>query len=157
MGKEQFVGSWKLILSEFRRSDGKVSYPMGKDIMGLIMYDPNGYVSAQMLNPDRPTFISGDHLKGTPEEIKAAFEGCMTYFGTYEIKENERMIIHNVEGSSFPNWEGQALRRYYEFSDDRLTLSTPPMKMGGETITGVLTWKRAKPVEPKQQIQPSCC
>ncbi len=157
MGKEQFVGSWKLISSEFRRSDGKVSYPLGKDIMGLIMYDPNGYVSAQMLNPDRPTFMFGDQLKGTPEEIKAAFEGYVAYYGTYEVNEKEHTITANVEGSVFPNWEGGTQKRFYEFSGDQLTLSTPPMKMGGETITGVLTWKRAKPVEPKQQIQPSCC
>lgn len=156
MGREQFIGSWKLISSEFRRSDGQVSYPLGKDVMGLIIYDADGYISAQLMNPDRPTFMVNDHLKGTPDEVKTAFEGLITYFGTYEIKENEKLVLHNIEGSSFPNWEGAVLKRFYEFADDRLTLSTPPMPMGGHTVTGVLIWKRAKPVMPPAPGY-SCC
>ena len=37
-----FVGTWKLISFETRRSDGTVMYPFGKDLKGLIMYDASG-------------------------------------------------------------------------------------------------------------------
>lgn len=155
MVKEQFLGSWKLVSCEFRSSNGRVSYPLGKQVKGLAIYDSNGYVSVQLLNHDRPAFKSRDNLKGTPEEIKAAFEGCITYYGTYEIKEQERMVMHYVEGSSFPNWEGQVFPRYYEFAGDCLTLSSPPMRIGGEKITGVFVWQRAKPAGEKPLASPS--
>lgn len=151
MGREQFVGAWKLVASEFRRPDGRASYPLGNGAIGLLMYDPAGYVAVQIMSLRRPKFASGDHLRGTPDEIKAAFEGCVTYYGTYEVREKEHIVIHNVEGSSFPNWEGTALKRFYEFSGNRLTLSTPQMLMGGERITGVLIWERVRAVAEKDQ------
>ncbi len=144
MGKEQFVGAWKLISSEFRRSDGEVSYPLGKNAVGLLIYDASGHVSAHLMRPDRPAFASSDHLKGTPAEIKTAFEGYIAYYGTYEVNEEEDTVTHHVEGSAFPNWVGTALRRFFEFSGNRLTLSTPPMPMGGEQVTGLLIWERAE-------------
>jgi hypothetical protein len=48
-----------------------------------------------------------------------------------------------VEGSLFPNWEGQKLKRFVELSDNRLTLSTPPTVWGGEVV-GVVLWERVE-------------
>ncbi len=144
MGKEQFMGTWKLVSSEFRRSDGQLTYPMGRDAVGIIIYDADWHMSVQIMRPDRPAFASGDHLKGTPAEIKSAFEGFVAYYGTYQVDEKEGTVTHHVEGSFFPNWVGLALRRFFEFSGNRLTLSTPPMPMGGEQVVGLLIWERAE-------------
>ena len=144
MGKEQFVGTWKLVSSEFRRSDGEVTYPMGRNASGMLMYDASGHMSVQIIRPDRPTFASGDQLKGTLEEIKSAFEGCVAYFGTYEVNEEKGSVTHHVEGSSFPNWVGTDQRRFFEFYGNRLTLSTPPAPFGGEHVTALLVWERAE-------------
>ncbi len=144
MGKEQFMGTWKLVSSEFRRSDGQLTYPMGRDAIGIIMYDANGHMSVQIMRPDRPAFASGDQLKGTPMEIKSAFEGFIAYYGVYEVNQGEGTVTHHVEGSSFPNWVGSAQRRFFEFSSNRLTLSTPPILAGGQQVTGVLIWERAE-------------
>ena len=108
------------------------------------MYDANGHMSAQIMRPDRPAFASGDHLKGTPMEIKSAFEGFIAYYGVYEVNQEEGTVTHHVEGSSFPNWVGSAQRRFFEFSGNRLTLSTPPILVGGQQVTGVLIWERAE-------------
>ena len=143
MGKEQFAGTWKLVSSEFRTSDGDVSYPLGKDAVGLIMYDTKGHVSAQIMSPSRPKCASSDHLKSTPSEAKAASDGYVAYFGKYEVNEEKRTITHHAEGSLFPNWEGAPLERFFEFSGNRLTLSTPPMPMGGKGVVGLLIWERA--------------
>jgi len=144
MGKEQFVGTWKLVSSEFRRSDGEVTYPMGRNASGMLMYDASGHMSVQIIRPDRPAFASGDQLKGTLEEIKSAFEGCVAYFGTYEVNEKKGTVTHHVEGSSFPNWVGTDQRRFFEFYGNRLTLSTPPAPFGGEHVTALLVWERAE-------------
>jgi hypothetical protein len=142
MSKDKIVGAWSLISSEFRRADGQISYPFGQDAMGLVMYDASGNVSAQLMRPDRPAFASGDAYRGTPEEIKAAFEGLLCYFGTYEVDEEKRAIIHHVKGAYLPNWIGTDQVRFFEISGDRLTLSTPPITAQGTTIVGVLNWQR---------------
>ncbi len=144
MGKEQFTGTWKLVSSEYRRLDGKLAYSKGRDAVGILMYDASGHMSVQIMRPDRPAFASGDHLKGTPEEIKSAFKGFVAYYGTYEVNEEEGTVTHHLEGSLFPNWVGTDLKRFFEFSGNQLTLSTPPMPMGGQQLTGVLLWERVE-------------
>jgi len=144
MIKEQFIGTWKLVSLEFQRSDGQLTYPMGRDAVGIVMYDANGHMSVQIMRPDRPAFASGDQLDGTPMEIKSAFEGFVTYYGIYEVNQEEGTVTHHLEGSLFPNWVGSAQRRFFEFSGNRLTLSTPPILFGGQQVTGVLIWERAE-------------
>ncbi len=142
MVKEQFVGTWKLVSSEFRFSDDQTVYPLGKDAIGMLMYDASGHMSAQLMRRDRPAFASDDLLTGTASEIKSAFEGFVAYFGTYEVTEGKAIVVHRVEGSLLPNWVGGDQIRFFELSDNRLTLSTPPMPMGGRQVTGLLIWER---------------
>jgi hypothetical protein len=143
MGRDQFVGTWKLVSHEHRQSDGQVSYPFGRGTFGIAMLDANGRYSAQIMRPDLPVFASGDRLKGTPAEIKSAFEGSFAYFGSYEVNQEERTLTLHVEGSSFPNWVGTEQKRFYEFSGNRMTLTTQPILMGGKQVTGVVIWERA--------------
>jgi hypothetical protein len=140
--KDKLLGTWILASSEFRRSDGQVVYPFGKDAKGLIVYDAHGYFAAQLMSAHRPNFAVNDRDKGTPEELKATFEGYLGYFGTYEIDEQQARAVHHVLGSSFPNWEGGDQVRFFELDNDHLTLKTPPLTVGGVSIVGVLTWVR---------------
>ena len=144
MGGEQFAGTWKLVSSEFRQADGEVTYPLGRDAVGVIMYDVNGHVSVQIMRSNRPQFASGDQLNGTPAEIRSAFEGFVAYYGAYAVDEEQGTVTHHLKGSVFPNWVGADHTRFYEFSDSRLTLSTPPLLFGGQEVTGVLIWERAE-------------
>ncbi|MFC1857900.1 lipocalin-like domain-containing protein, partial [Thermodesulfobacteriota bacterium] len=141
--KNRFVGTWSLASSEFRLSDGQVVYPLGEEATGILSYDAEGYMSAQLMRSERPVFASDNPLGGAPKEIKAAFEGYVAYFGTYEIKEEKKTVIHHVAGSWFPNWVGSDQIRYFEFSGNRLTLTTPPISFGDLTLTGLLVWERA--------------
>jgi len=108
------------------------------------MYDANGHVSVHMMRRDRPAFASGDLHDGTPMEIKSAFEGFVAYYGAYEVNQDEGTVTHHIEGSLFPNWVGLAQRRFFEFSGNRLTLSTPPILVGGQQVTAVLIWECAE-------------
>src|SRR5258708_12210374 len=105
MTQNKLLGTWILKGSEFRRSDGQVVYPFGKDAKGLIVYNANGYFAAQLMNVHRPNFAVNDRDKGTPEELKAAFEGYLGYYGKYEIDEPQAPVPHPVLAPSFPNWE----------------------------------------------------
>ena len=81
-------------------------------------------------------------MQGTAEEIEANYKGCISYFGTYEIKLQDGLIIHHVEGSIFPNMEGRDQERFFALSENRLQLKTPPIKLDGEKAVGVLLWER---------------
>jgi hypothetical protein len=136
------MGTWKLVTSEFHTSDGTVIYPLGEKAVGILIYDSGGRFAAQLMRLDRPKFASGDMRGGTPEEIKAAVDGYVAYSGTYEVDDKKGTVVHHVEASLFPNWLGQDQIRFFEFSDDLLTLKTSPILSGGKDMTGVLVWKR---------------
>jgi len=142
LAKETIIGVWVLISGEFCYSNGTASRPWGNKPVGQLIYTENGYMSVQIMNPDRPFFVSKDHYKGTGEEIRKAFEGYQAYFGTYSIDEKESSITHYVIGSVFPNLTGKPIKRFYELDGSTLTLKTPPMKMGGEIVTGILVWTK---------------
>jgi Lipocalin-like domain len=142
MAKNNFVGAWRLVTSEFKRSEGSTAYPYGKEAVGMLIYDEYAHMSAQIMNPDRPIFVSGDIRKGTAGEVKAAFDGYTAYFGTYEVDEEEGTVIPRLRGSHFPNWVGQDQKRFFEFSGNLLTLKTPPIQAAGTVATGILVWER---------------
>jgi len=135
------IGAWKLISFEIQKENGEVVYPFGKNAQGSLIYTESGRVSAQVMRPDRPQFASGDQLKGTTEEIKANYEGFVSYYGSYKFDRKMGIVIHNMEGSLFPNWEGQKQKRFFEISGNRLKLSTPPTLWGDEEVVGVLIWE----------------
>jgi hypothetical protein len=140
--KNPFVGTWKLISFETRRSDGAVMYPFGKDLQGLIMYDAKGYWSCHIMGKNRPAFASGQMAKGSPEEIKAAFESSLCYWGTYDLDEKEKILKLHIIDSLYPNWRGADQKRFYEFSGNRYSIKTPPMRTGEVEIVSVLVWER---------------
>ncbi|MCH8206430.1 MAG: lipocalin-like domain-containing protein [Chloroflexi bacterium] len=143
MSKDDFVGTWKLVSFELRLSDGETTSPFGKDAGGVLIYDARGNFSVQVMRQERPSFASGDMQDGTDEELRSAMGGYVAYYGTYEIDEAARTMIHNVEGSLFPNFIGSPLTRLFELSGDRLTLRSPPMPFGGRDVRTVLTLQRA--------------
>jgi hypothetical protein len=136
------VGAWKLISFEVRREDGDVIRPFGEDAQGSAIFTESGRFSAQAMRPDRPRFVSGDQLKGTADEIKANYEGFISYYGSYEFDAESGAIMLHVEGSLFPNWEGGVQERFFELTGNRLKLSTPPIQWGGGEIVAVLVWER---------------
>lgn len=140
----EVLGTWSLVSFELRYENGSVVRPFGEHPRGMIVYTEEGRFSAQLMRSDRPAFASPDQMKGTPEEIDAAFRGCISYFGTYRLYPGAGVVMHHVEGSLFPNWEGNPLKRIVSVDGDRMELSTPPTVWGGGsgTMVGVIRWER---------------
>ena len=143
VAKEKLIGTWKLVSCVGHWSDGRTTYPYGPNPAGVLAYDANGNFSAQIQDQDRPLFESGNLLRGTPEEFKAAFEGYVAYYGTYEVDEAAGSLTHHVQGSLFPNWVGVDQSRLFEFSDNRLLLTTPPFQGKQSQLTLTLIWERS--------------
>ena len=144
MAKDQFIGAWDLVSFEMRHSDGTMSFPYGDNAIGTLIYHASGRMAVQVVRRDRPVFKSGDQLNGTSEEIKSAFEGCVAYFGTFEVDRTAGTVVHRVEASMFPNWVGTEQKRFYRLESDRLTLETVPIQWGGGEVVGALVWERAE-------------
>ena len=142
MSDAPFAGSWKLISSEMRTSTGEVHFPLGADCMGRLMVDDEGNFSVQLMRPDRPQFSSGDIVRGTDDEVRAAYQGYIAFWSKIEIDTVKQVMTYQVEGSLFPNWVGHNNLRHYEFDGDRLTLTTPAFLMAEQEVMGVLVWER---------------
>jgi hypothetical protein len=98
---------------------------------------------ALLMRHGRSKFVSGDPFGGTSEELKEAFEGFDAYCGTYELDIENGKVTHHVEGAHFPNWEGTDQKRFFELSDDRLVIKTPPIPALGTEWVLSLVWDRA--------------
>lgn len=146
--REQLIGAWKLVSYVERPTDGsEPMYPMGEQPQGIIMYTPDGYMSAQLMKPGRPEFASGDWFEGMSEEFEAEAKGYIAYSGPFHTDEEKRQLTHSMFVSLFPNWLGQTQPRVVKIEGDTLHLSTEkPIHSGGKETMSYLTWKRASPV-----------
>lgn len=141
------IGTWELVAFESRDSAGKTTYPLGRRPKGILLYDRALRVIVQLFDPDRPRFASGDRARGTNAEVRAAFNGSFAYYGSYAVDTARGIVIHHVEGASFPNWIGTDFVRVYRLDrdsarGDRLTLTTAPQLVAGHRIVTVLVWRR---------------
>ena len=136
------IGTWRLVSYEARTSSGEIRYPFGQHAVGQLFYDLNGNMSAHVMRLDRPAFASDDSGSGIDVEVRAAFEGHTSYFGTYTIDPSAGSVTHHVHGASYPNWMGHDQIRYYHIDGPHLLLSTPPIPDRGESLEYTLTWER---------------
>jgi len=134
------IGTWRLIIWETRSVDGEISYPLGKDAVGYIMYNEDGYMFVGITRPNRTKFAAGDLLRGSTEEKVQAAGTYVSYCGQYEFWGDK--VVHRVELSLFPNWVGSDQERLVELKGNRLTLSTRPVLLGGVQQTAHLIWER---------------
>lgn len=142
MSERDFVGTWRLVSMEARTSTGQVNYPLGQDAGGFIMYSADGYMSAVLYKANRDKFGTRDIMAGTEAQLANAARTYVSYVAKYQVKGDR--VHHAVEASFFPDWVGTTQERIYEFSGNRLTLSTDPIPLGGVQMTVVLIWERVK-------------
>jgi len=115
MTSNPLVGTWRLISWEIRSVDGqKISYPLGKDAVGYIIYNQDRYMSVAISRPNRQEFEAGDLLGGSAEEKAQAASIYVSYCGRYEFY--GATVSHHVNLSLFPNWVGAEQERLVELT-----------------------------------------
>jgi hypothetical protein len=135
------VGTWKLLACYYQTSKGETVDYYGPNPIGILMYDTNGLMNAQLMNRGRPNFASDAVGSGSLEEIRDAFNTYQAYFGRYR-EETPGTVIHTVEGSVFPNWFGHEEIRHYTIIDNRLSIFTPPIEVNDSTFIFYVEWER---------------
>jgi hypothetical protein len=119
--RAQFLGVWKLISYESKPSGGEVRQVYGPNPIGRITYDKAGRMSAFLMRPGRKGPQSARNA--TVDELREVQSGFVAYFGTFDVDEASHTVVHHVVGALNPSWPGTDLKRNYEFSGDRLTLT----------------------------------
>jgi hypothetical protein len=137
---DPLVGAWRLVSWENRAAAGQVTYPMGTDLLGYLIYSADGRFSVTISRGDRARFAVGDLLGGTTDEKAGAMEGFVAYAGRYSFHGDR--VVHHVELSLFPNWVGSDQERWVEVAGDRLTLSASPLLLAGKQQVPRLVWER---------------
>jgi len=139
--RDRFIGVWKLISCVRKSKDGVVDYPYGEKPVGRITYDKAGRMSAQLMRPGRrstvapgQSFLTGN---ASVTEIREAVDGFIAYFGTFDVDESAKTVIHHVQACLVPSWVGTDLKRTYRFDANRLVLTA-----SGPTGVLELVWER---------------
>jgi hypothetical protein len=142
--RTNLIGAWTLQSYESSNIDGSnVTYPLGAHAQGIIMYTPDGYMSAQLMRSDRPHLSGDDMHPDRLDELAAAAGGYLSYSGPYSVV-GDGLIAHHIAISLLPNWIGGTQYRAARLHGSVLELSPPePILIGGQHRNARLVWRRA--------------
>ena len=159
--RSQLVGAWDLVTFNASAVDdpNDIVYPLSESATGMILYTPDGYMSAQLQRPESEHVHEKHH-----NFTNAANDGISKYDGDYsgytgefslEEKDGEEPILmHHMRISSYNDWLGATQRRILRFEakegENHLILSPEgPMKFQGRMRNFQIRWRRAANNGPK--------
>ncbi|MGE0698376.1 MAG: lipocalin-like domain-containing protein [Hyphomicrobiaceae bacterium] len=128
------VGGWRLEGWSLVYDDGRPDeHPLGQDALGLILYTPDGHVSATLMRRQG---------RDPSQSHKAEAElQSFAYAGRYEVRGGA--VFHSIEVSTNASLVGMTSTRDISLDGDRLTLSGPDFTAGTRR-TQRIEWRRAR-------------
>ena len=103
------VGAWRLASWSFEYEDSRPSeFPLGRKAHGLLLYTPDGHVSATLMGGQPPRSLA--------------------YAGRYEVRDGA--VYHSIEVATDASLVGMTTTRHMRREDDVLTLSGPDFRAG---------------------------
>lgn len=118
------LGAWQLVACTMTLPDGSTEYPFGHEPRGAILYTPDGWMSAHLIDRSSAT----DASPSAPR-----YSG---YYGPFTVSENDNVVIHHVRGASDARIVNDQPRTY-RIEGDRLVLAA---ELNGALIEVV--WRR---------------
>ena len=139
--EKKFIGVWKLDEWSVEKPNGNKTYPFAGDVSGYLMYHPDGWMTANLMQKSRKK-VSDDRVKISKishilkNETEISFEGDLleiiknfflasngyvSYAGTFSA--DDANVYHNIELSLLPQWVNTSLTRKHKFtSNNTLTI-----------------------------------
>jgi len=139
--RNRLIGTWKLVSTEETLKDGTTRQSFGPHGQGFLMYQSDGYMCANLVNPDRPKWAVTEHP--SKEDAIAAGEGTFAYCGRFEINVEKQQIVHLPEVATDPGYVGSRQIRPYRFEDDKLILGDV-VKDDPEVVRWKIVWQKVK-------------
>lgn len=140
--RERLIGTWRLVSFEVRRKNGETYYPMGQGLVGLLLYQPDGHMSVQLMAPSRPQFKTPAYGAGDDADWAKAARGYFAYAGRFTVDEAAPAVTHHVEMALNSYWPGRAQTRNIRLDGDELELSGESHAKTGDTDTAYVRWRR---------------
>lgn len=138
--RQQIVGTWSLA-EQWVEQEGKKTQRFGANPKGIAIYENSGRFAAILLRPDLPRFASNSAMTGTADENKAVVQGSTAFYGSWSIDEKDGSMVARIDGSTYPNWDGQEQKRTVSIAGDEIKLCVPGAQIGG---TACAIWRRVK-------------
>lgn len=120
------------------------THPMSKAVKGIIMYNPDGFMSVQMTIPGQKPFTPQD---ATDTDWAESGRRYFAYTGPFHCKEidGDIKLQHHMMYSSRPDMAGNIENRVWRFEEDGKLLiltSEHPSEVKGEMRMPELRWRR---------------
>ncbi|RMZ87375.1 hypothetical protein DV736_g5398, partial [Chaetothyriales sp. CBS 134916] len=151
--RDQLIGAWQLMeyCAYLPSNESDKRYPQGPDATGILVYTPDGYMSAQLQTPGQQPF---DVFKAADEDWAASGKNYLAYTGRFFLDEKgddkgRPVLLHEMFVSSLPHLRGQIQRRVMDIAVDEsdggrylvLSLDEPVNWYGDERLIRV-RWRR---------------
>jgi hypothetical protein len=141
--RDSLIGTWRLVSYQAQDARGKISNPLGRNLLGLLCYTNDGFMSMQVMREDRPGYNSSDLRISLVEEMPAAANGSVAYAGRFSVDEAASTVTHHVQLSSSPTWVGTDQTRTVALGAGRLYLEGGFVKINGTLQAPRTVWEKA--------------
>ena len=115
--KNPFVGTWKLITFETRRSDGGVMHPFGKDLQGAHHLRCKRILVLPYHGEDRPLSLQGKGTKARRKRLGRHLKGALCYWERTTSTSMKRFSIFTSSIVCIPTGEAQTKRGSMSFRE----------------------------------------
>jgi Lipocalin-like domain len=137
--ESQLSGSWKVVADQLLDDNYNV-IDQDTTVTGLILYMPDGKMSAQILWKDIRSPMLNDTIMNqdgkpapvlgigkntwTTEQARKLIDSYDSYFGDYSIDKETNIVTHIMTGNLRPEKEGTVYRRIFKIKGDSLFLQS---------------------------------
>jgi hypothetical protein len=135
--KKLIVGTWVLDSVYDQTPGGTKREPWGWGVKGQVMFDSKGWMSFQVIAPDRSKTASNN-----PRNPVGQANCC---FGTYTVDDVAKTVTFHIERCTFPQWDGadRTLNVAFPTENDLNVTPTKPIQDPSFGPFPHLSFKRA--------------
>lgn len=149
--QQRLLGTYKLVTSETKDSNGTWGPTPSFDSIGYITYGASGYMGVHVMPRGRAPFAGN---RPTAEEAQEALRGYTAYYGPYTLNQADAdaFVVHHRVGQTNPGGEVDA-KRFYEFVGNQLILTPAPTSGGKDAAARRIVWERLPNVSLSAEAQ----
>jgi hypothetical protein len=146
--REDLIGVWRLVRIDYSGPHGATVDPFYQPgSTGLLIYDKSGWMSVDIVAPDRARFdVPSQRIAMRDgEELAAlkvsAFDSYYTYHGTWELNAATSELTHHVTSSLLAAEIGVTYTQKVSLQGGRLVFTNRSGAQGEETVR-LKIWER---------------
>jgi hypothetical protein len=146
--RRELVGAWRLLSIRCIGPNGPAIDPFyGTDSTGILVYDPSGWMSVQIVGSHRPAMqatASRPTLSDTAQDTQLKAEVLDTYyayFGTWHYDEVNSTVVHDVKSSLISGETGKSYSQKVFLEGGHLIFATRCETTGGANVQEKV-WER---------------